>query len=889
MEGTLGFVPHTFMVMQTEGTLPVASADLGRGEQVPPAGQTALVTVNAAGLYLGGEGEIVGDVNSLPKPEAGASYVIVPTLRNWGEDGVVRTDLIANLLVSEKQQETHLAAVEELVVGNLYPGIDIDYRGVDIMLRQEYADFIARLAERLHQHGKTLAVRVEPPLQIAEDRWDTGAYDWRALGEAADIVRIPMPVDPRAYAPGGDADRLLSWAVGEIDRRKIQIVLPARSVEQAGQYFLLKSYSEALRPLFGRLEASKQVLAPGDQVDLRLVADRATSGLVYDEPLGMYTYRYRDDAGQERFVWLEDGASLARKLQLVGKYHLSGATVQHMLAADADPEIWATLQSFMEGGMQLNPSQFAIAWKVRSADGQLVSSEQKPLHEPFFSWVAPDQPGAQLQIEAAILDGMRQVSSQGAVSLAIATYTPVPSPTPIPATPTPTPIPTPTPAPTPSKPHLVVNRTANLRAGPGTVYDRVGQAKAGQSFDVVGKNKDGTWWQICCVNGKEAWIFGDLVTVVNARNVAVASNIPEPPKRAASAPARSTAAAGFFGYGVQAHMIDNDQAPRAMDVTKAMGFDWMKQQVEWKRHEPSKGNYQWGPLDFIINTADAKGVSILFSIVKSPRWARPGNTDFSVEGPPANPQDFADFLGAMAGRYCGRSLKAIEVWNEQNLHYEWGNEPIDPARYVQLLKAAYNAIKGKCPGIIVVSGALTPTGAPPPLAMDDMQYLEGMYQNGLKQFSDAIGAHPSGYNVPPDVGWQDANDPTARFRGPFDNKHHSWSFRSTMEGYRNIMLKYGDGNKRIWPTEFGWASNPNPVANYEYAADNTLEEQAQYTVRAYQMMRNWGWVGVAFLWNLNFKVVAPGSEMAQWGIVDQGWGPMPVYSALQQCRANGTC
>ena len=27
-----------------------------------------------------------------------------------------------------------------------------------------------------------------------------------------------------------------------------------------------------------------------------------------------------------------------------------------------------------------------------------------------------------------------------------------------------------------------------------------------------------------------------------------------------------------------------------------------------------------------------------------------------------------------------------------------------------------------------------------------------------------------------------------------------------MEGYRNIMLRYGDGNKRIWPTEFGWAA-----------------------------------------------------------------------------------
>ena len=35
------------------------------------------------------------------------------------------------------------------------------------------------------------------------------------------------------------------------------------------------------------------------------------------------------------------------------------------------------------------------------------------------------------------------------------------------------------------------------------------------------------------------------------------------------------------------------------------------------------------------------------------------------------------------------------------------------------------------------------------------------------------------------------------------------------------------------------------------------------------MMRDWGWVGPAFLWNLNFRVVADGTEKAQWGIVKQ--------------------
>ena len=77
------------------------------------------------------------------------------------------------------------------------------------------------------------------------------------------------------------------------------------------------------------------------------------------------------------------------------------------------------------------------------------------------------------------------------------------------------------------------------------------------------------------------------------------------------------------------------------------------------------------------------------------------------------------------------------------------------------------------------------------------------------------------------------------------------------------MVAYGDGNKRLWPTEFGWASTASPYPGYEYAAYNSEAQQAQYIVDAYQMMRNCGCVGVAFLWNLNYN----SGEMAQFSIM----------------------
>jgi hypothetical protein len=332
-------------------------------------------------------------------------------------------------------------------------------------------------------------------------------------------------------------------------------------------------------------------------------------------------------------------------------------------------------------------------------------------------------------------------------------------------------------------------------------------------------------------------------------------------------------------------MVHNDQAGQVMAMTTGMGFNWVKQQIEWRVFEASQGSIDWGSMEGIINAANGAGVSLLFSVVNAPAWAREPGHDASVGGPPADPNTYAAFVGAMASEFCGTALKAIEVWNEQNLHYEWGNKPLDPAEYMRLLAAAYGAIKSACPSMYVISGALTPAGNNPPYAMDDFQYLEGMFQAGLNNYADGIGAHPSGYNVPPSVTWEGAcaaiQQSGNSFNGACDTPHHSWSFRSTMEGYRNIMNVYGDSNKLIWPTEFGWAAGGAFDPRYAYANDNSFDEQAAWTVEAFQMMRSWGWVGPAFLWNLNFRVVADGTEKAQWGIVRNDYTPLPVYDALK--------
>ena len=464
------------------------------------------------------------------------------------------------------------------------------------------------------------------------------------------------------------------------------------------------------------------------------------------------------------------------------------------------------------------------------------------------------------------------------VALLSPTATPSPQPTAT-FTPedTPTPVPTVTLAPTttPEVPVLVVEADVlNIRSGPSTAYPIIGRTSAGEVHTIVGKSEAGDWWQIKVGEGT-GWVSGQWTRAAGPLEEVAVVQVAPPPTRqpqaqvAAAGAAPRPAGGGSFAYGIQIDPWGDRGA--AIAAVKDLGITWVKFQLPWKEFEAAPG--QRGFPDDVVNDLHNNGINILVSIVKAPKWARLPNSDFSVEGPPANPQDYANYVGAFAAHYCGR-VQAVEVWNEQNLWYEWGNEPLDARRYVELLAAAYRAIKAACPGMIVVSGAPTPTGAPPPLAIRDTTYLEQMYQAGLKNYCDAIGVHPSGYGNPPEVRVEDFQ--AGNYSRPSHVNDSSFYFRNTMEQYRNIMVKYGDGNKRLWPTEFGWASTSSPVSGYEYAAYNSEQQQGEYIVRAFQMMQQWGFVGVAFLWNLNYNITAPGTEMAAFGIMGR-----PAYGMLR--------
>jgi hypothetical protein len=363
-----------------------------------------------------------------------------------------------------------------------------------------------------------------------------------------------------------------------------------------------------------------------------------------------------------------------------------------------------------------------------------------------------------------------------------------------------------------------------------------------------------------------------------------ASDTPVVP--ASESPTPSSPGTGF-DYGIQVHLFHLD-AGYTCQLVNNMRFHWIKHQIEWKEFEPAKGQYLWEPIDGIVDAAHAAGLNVLLSVVKAPDWARGGYAE--EDGPPADFGDYGDYMGAMAQRYCGR-VQAYEIWNEQNLKREWDTgRPLSASEYVELLHVARDRIKAACPSAIVVSGGPTPVGYTSDTAIDDFDYLRQMYEAGLSNYCDAVGVHPSGFNNPPDwrypPGYSEPGD-SESFRG-----NRQFYFLNTIEGYHDIMASFGDGDRKLWATEFGWACIENltekPNEGYEYAADNTEFEQAGYLVTALQIGREKGYMGVMFIWNLNFAPAGGAhDERAAFGILREDWSERPAYQTLAAARAVG--
>ncbi len=893
LEAELPAVPTNFLLVRdiAPGFSSVIMLLTGNQLPVPDESHGAADFASVSYSRLRGDGALDGEIGEIDP----SGLPLFLGVTNTDQDGTLRPDLLLNMLSNDGLRDNQLTTLTEAVNVHQFAGVYLQYFGLGMQPNAGplFTAFAQALGDTLRAQGKRLFIELERPVQISDYAWDTLGYDWAGLSDAADMLVVPAPVDPFAYRPGNyPFESLLQFATHRIARQKLAVQLPIHPMAVSDNEYRTLGYAAAAALMLGEVE----VQSSDGSLLMRMNRDHLDPIPTYDPALFQYRFGYEDRNLGPQEVHLADATSLRSQLHTLRKHNIRQVAVDLTSTTNVDPQIWAALTEFHVPSDNLPPaaSDYKVEYDIFHGSelrgdfsASFIETDRRfPLTETGQFKVSAD-----LSVNG-ILPGIRSESSVTVAALTTDRLA-EPDPDTVDATPPSTP-----PVARPAGPYLIPLEALAAKSQPSNNAGTSQILTIGETYTIVGRDGNSTWLQLEDSNQVVGWVSA-IEASDYLHNNALISSLAVTVQPQTPAVSASGTAGHLWGYGIQAHLLGTD-VHQAMLATQTLNFDWMKQQIRWKdkQKRPELSSIEWAEMDIVIDMAEEFGINMLFSVLAAPDWAREAGFDDAAVGPPANNVDYANFVGALARRYCQRSLKAIEIWNEQNLHYEWGNLPLNAAAYVALLREASAAVKRECPSMLVISGAPTPAGTIPiatsrggTIAMDDLDYLRRMLQAGMLNYVDAVGVHPSGYNVPPQYTKANYCSVIAVTGDSFksgcpNNPHRSFSFRSTMEEYRAAVEQY-DPNKPLWPTEFGWAVNTsaNDYPNYGYARDNDYNEQAQWTREAYVMMKDWGWVAAPILWNLNFRVVAPKTEREQWGIVDPDWRPLPVYDALKALTA----
>lgn len=312
--------------------------------------------------------------------------------------------------------------------------------------------------------------------------------------------------------------------------------------------------------------------------------------------------------------------------------------------------------------------------------------------------------------------------------------------------------------------------------------------------------------------------------------------------------------------GVQVHsLLDQAGWDEVLRRVEQLGVGWAKVQIDWALLQPGgpdEISEDFRRQELYIESLHQRGVKVLVSVAKAPGWSRSVTNE---AGPPDDPQALVRFLEAMLAEF-GDAIEAVEVWNEPNLQREWQGQPLTGASYMRYFEAAHQTIRAysdrmlvdaKQPRprpMIIVTAGLAPTGTSD-FSVDDRAYLQQMYDAGLGAYDDVmVGIHPYSWGNPPDARCCNA----VEGQGWDDDPH--FFFADNLADYRGIMERGGHADSQMMVTEFGWATWDGfpGAAPEEWMAYNDKWAQANYTMRAFEIAQQAGYIGPMLLWNLNF-------------------------------------
>jgi len=305
-------------------------------------------------------------------------------------------------------------------------------------------------------------------------------------------------------------------------------------------------------------------------------------------------------------------------------------------------------------------------------------------------------------------------------------------------------------------------------------------------------------------------------------------------------------------YGMSKQDIDT-----TLDMLQAMGVQDVRVYIPWVYTQPLPNQYNWAPIDDIMNAAKARNMGVLAMVNSTPVWAGTAGNFPGAKTP--DPVAYANFMTQVATRY-GKTISAYEVWNEVNCVCFY--DPISPSSYTELLKAAYPAIKAADPTATVIAAGLGSVFTVNGITMNPVDYVNAMYAAGAKNYFDALAFHP----------YQE----TLKFS---DGENVLLSPFTQIQKIYDLMAANGDGLKKIWITEYGVPTNN--------VSEHTQAEFIKNLIETWQTMSANGQLFGGPIFIYTTRDDQPGS--GKFGVFYADWIPKEAAFVIAQeiLRLNG--
>lgn len=232
-------------------------------------------------------------------------------------------DLAGRVLENPSYRGNLVASIVNLSKQRGFGGVSIDLEFIPPARRKDFITFLTDLKMALGE--QILHVNVHAKTADIPTNRIIGAYDYAAIGKAADLVAV-MTIDygypggpPDAISPITWMQQVIQYSITQINPRKLQIAMPLYGYDKV----VHTNTTEALSVL----AAQNKAISIGTSIE-------------FDKTAKSPWYRYWNGM-EEHVVWFEDIRSYIEKYQIIDIYQLVGTTFwQISLPA---PQNWAFL------------------------------------------------------------------------------------------------------------------------------------------------------------------------------------------------------------------------------------------------------------------------------------------------------------------------------------------------------------------------------------------------------------------------------------------------------------------------------------------------------------------------------------------------------------------